>query len=95
MGLLRREQFSNRSIYSRQHRTVAHAGLRQATFQIKGQALPPSGCHPIADFYFGEGSGIFICESGGMLKGMEVTDYSGGSSNGLPSVDDLPPVNDG
>jgi len=69
-------------------------GCASIDFQIRGHAEALPGCHPIADFVFGEGdtlSGVFVYEMGGILSGLEVYGLAGDAPKSLPHPDELRP----
>ena len=72
-------------------------GCASINFQIRGKPLPPPGCHPIADFVFGDEktlSGIFVFEKDGVLSGLEVYGLAGDAPKSLPEPQELRPLAD-
>ncbi len=63
-------------------------GCPSINLSIDGAPEPSGGMRVLADFIFGtheELSGIFVCEQGGVLAGLEVYGLSGDASRSLPS----------
>jgi hypothetical protein len=59
---------------------------------IEGLTTSRNGCHPIADFVFGDEatmSGIFVFECDGVLKGVEVYGLAGEAPKSLPQPGEL------
>jgi hypothetical protein len=72
-------------------------GCASINFEIKGYPIPAPGCHPIADFVFGETnnlSGIFVFEKHGVLGGLEVYGLAGDAPKSLPEPEALRPFRD-
>ncbi len=70
-------------------------GCASLHFQIKGQPIPGTGVHPIADFVFGDAStlsGIFVYETNGVLSGLEVYGLAGDAPKSLPESEALRPM---
>ncbi|WP_334022816.1 hypothetical protein [Burkholderia gladioli] len=73
-------------------------GCGSIDFQIKGHEPAPPGVRVLGDFLFGpddEPAGIFIFESGGLLKGIEVYGMAGEVPKRLPREDELRSFSDG
>ena len=69
-------------------------GCASINFQIRGRPALPPGVHPIADFLFGEEdqlNGIFVYETDGILKGLEVYGLAGDAPKSLPEPESLRP----
>ena len=67
-------------------------GCASINFQIKGHPEAGPGVHLLGDFYYGLEdlpTGIFIFESGGLLKGIEVTYNTEAPPKTLPKPDEL------
>lgn len=73
-------------------------GCASLGFRIQGMPEAPSGVHPIADYYFGDGdslSGIFLYEKDGILGGLEVYGLAGDAPRSLPEPETLRTSPDG
>jgi hypothetical protein len=69
-------------------------GCASINFQIKGQSEPPPGVRVLGDFLCGEvdaPSGVFIFQSAGILRGIEVYGLAGEAPHLLPELDELRP----
>jgi hypothetical protein len=69
-------------------------GCASINFKIKGRPEAPPGVHILADFVFGGSDdlcGVFLFESAGILKGLEVYGLAGDAPRSLPSVESLRP----
>ena len=67
-------------------------GCASINFRIKGHSEAPPGVNVLSEFVVGEGddlSGIFIFESGGLLKGIEVYGMTGDAPRSLPTPGEL------
>jgi hypothetical protein len=70
-------------------------GCASINFQIRGMLAARPGCHPIADFVFGDEavlSGIFAFEADGILSGLEVYGLASEAPKVLPEPEELRPV---
>jgi hypothetical protein len=70
-------------------------GCASINFQIKGHPEAGCGVHVLGDFIFGSEdfpSGVFIFESGGLLKGLEVWGLGGDAPKCLPNFGELRPI---
>ena len=62
---------------------------------IRDGLAPATHIHPIADFFFGNEDnlcGIFVFESDGILRGVEVYGLAGDASKYLPQPEELRPA---
>ncbi len=70
-------------------------GCATIYFQIRGYPIaPPGAIRVLADFVFGDAdslSGIFVFESGGILKGLEVYGMAGDAPKFLPQPEEIDP----
>jgi len=72
-------------------------GCATLHFEIEGLGEAQLGVHVLGDFVYGDESnlcGVFVFESGGILKGLEVTGYAVDASRTLPNPIDLRPIGD-
>lgn len=72
-------------------------GCASFNLRIRGHPEAPPGCHPVADFVFGDRetlSGVFVFEKGGILSGLEVYGLAGDAPKSLPSPAELRPFVD-
>lgn len=72
-------------------------GCASFNMRVRGLSEAPPGCHPIADFLFGEGEslcGAFVFEQGGILSGLEVYGFGVDAPKTLPDPAVLRPFKD-